>query len=217
MKPQYLIYRTNQPIQSDEVLRELHTAPKALINQYPWLTNMLDYQPEANAAMLHDDGGIHVLLSAAEPSQLVTTVYTKDHDPVFQDSCLEFFVRPDPLKQDYYNLEWNANGCLLVGYGPDKWNRTQVDPSKYESFYRRAYIRRRGVNTFWSVYCYVPFHAVGASDYSLRQGWSGNFYKCGDHTPHPHYGCWSRVNSDNPDFHLPDQFGLFEFVDEYTQ
>ncbi|MDT3424944.1 hypothetical protein J2Z22_000457 [Paenibacillus forsythiae] len=30
----------------------------------------------------------------------------------------------------------------------------------------------------------------------------GNFYKCGDETPIPHYGCWSMVNSASPDYHL---------------
>jgi hypothetical protein len=35
----------------------------------------------------------------------------------------------------------------------------------------------------------------------------GNFYKCGDKTIHPHYGCWSPIELPKPDFHCSDFFG----------
>ena len=36
---------------------------------------------------------------------------------------------------------------------------------------------------------------------------AGNFYKCGDETPHPHYLAWSALSSDHPDFHRRQDFG----------
>ena len=35
----------------------------------------------------------------------------------------------------------------------------------------------------------------------------GNFYKCGDKTAKPHYGCWSPIDLPQPDFHCPYFFG----------
>ena len=35
----------------------------------------------------------------------------------------------------------------------------------------------------------------------------GNFYKCGDDTKYPHFGCWNEVVWEEPDFHRPECFG----------
>ena len=37
--------------------------------------------------------------------------------------------------------------------------------------------------------------------------WKANFYKCGDETLHPHFGCWNPVVAEEPNFHLPEFFG----------
>ncbi len=34
-----------------------------------------------------------------------------------------------------------------------------------------------------------------------------NVYKCGDDTAVAHYGSWSPVKSNQPDFHRPECFG----------
>jgi hypothetical protein len=41
--------------------------------------------------------------------------------------------------------------------------------------------------------------------------WRGNFYKCADHTSHPHWLTWSPVDYPKPNFHLPKSFGVLEF------
>ncbi|MHB1455061.1 MAG: carbohydrate-binding family 9-like protein [Saccharofermentanales bacterium] len=38
---------------------------------------------------------------------------------------------------------------------------------------------------------------------------TGNFYKCGDKTDCPHYGCWNPILLPAPDFHVPAFFGDF--------
>ena len=47
------------------------------------------------------------------------------------------------------------------------------------------------------------------------QTWRGNFYKCGDHTSHPHWASWSPIG-EQLDFHQPEFFGELRFADSRT-
>lgn len=54
--------------------------------------------------------------------------YKTDGDPVYKDSCLEFFINfyPNMLSRGYLNFEMNAFGTLLVEYGVDNFQRRMV-------------------------------------------------------------------------------------------
>ena len=41
--------------------------------------------------------------------------------------------------------------------------------------------------------------------------WRANFYKCADHTSHPHWLSWSVIGSGKFEFHVPEYFGTLEF------
>lgn len=59
--------------------------------------------------------GLAVRLTAWEREP--KAVYTANGDPVYKDSCLEFFASFDAHSQKYMNFEMNANGAYL-GVGP---------------------------------------------------------------------------------------------------
>lgn len=66
----------------------------------------------------------------------------------------------------------------------------------------------------WHNAFFVPaalFTAYGGvrSPYS-GQTWRGNFYKCADHTSHPHWLTWAPVDAHN--FHLPHCFERLVFA-----
>ena len=43
----------------------------------------------------------------------VTIKYTHFNDPVFKDSCVEFFFNPFPEhREEYFNIEFNAIGVI---------------------------------------------------------------------------------------------------------
>ena len=60
---------------------------------------------------------------------------------------------------------------------------------------------------------FLPFSIFagthGAPAPVSRTVWSGNVYKCGDDTSHPHWASWRPVRRVN--FHEPDCFGDLEF------
>ena len=138
--------------------------------------------------------------------------FTKPGDPVYKDSCLELFCNFDPENSDVYiNFEMNANGAYLIctGTGREGRNPLAVSPLPL--------VRAARGDGFWDVILYVPLETVWAvygrqidfdEGYELR----ANVYKCGDETASPHYLTWSPVQAAKPDFHRPEQFGVFRLV-----
>ena len=78
------------------------------------------YKPRAQARVLYDDRQFFVLFRVED--RYVRSVHTRPNDPVSEDSCVEFFARPNPLG-GYFNFEINAGGTMLLYYIED-WKRT---------------------------------------------------------------------------------------------
>ncbi|MNE91354.1 hypothetical protein D3C80_1889560 [compost metagenome] len=68
---------------------------------------------------------------------------------------------------------------------------------------------------FWELEFSIPFDWLRGlfPDFTVESGQilRGNFYKCGDETPVPHYGCWNRIDSGSANFHLSSFFGELKF------
>ena len=71
------------------------------------------------------------------------------------------------------------------------------------------------VPTVWTIFYRMPFDIL--EKYSKiakpKKGivWRANFYKCADETSHPHWLTWSKVNRPQPEFHVPECFGILSF------
>lgn len=179
--------------------------PAARIDTYLWLDG---HTPEAEARLVYvEDYGFVLRMTCAETSP--RAVYHSYNDPVYTDSCLEFFC--DWLGDGrYINMEMNANGALLSCIGPDRHDRTPIaDLTGGEIFPVSGTVTEEG----WSVTAAIPAsllcRVLGVETLPFGNGCTlrGNFYKCGDDTPIPHYGMWSPVGTPRPDFHRPEFFG----------
>ena len=87
--------------------------------------------PPAEAKVFYDGENLYIRYEVKENS--VTIRAKKMHDPVYQDSCAEFFMRPAKDKR-YLNFETNAVGTMLLGLGETGEGRERVeqDPSIFE-------------------------------------------------------------------------------------
>jgi hypothetical protein len=140
--------------------------------------------------------------------ECVVSTWAKPNDPVWRDSCVEFFVNFFPKESDrYMNFETNPAGAMLIGFGASREDRVLLDDD------RAAFgIRARGEPGFWSVEYGIPFDFV-ARHYGMPfrpvkgTRMAANFYKCGDDTPFPHHYVWNPIRSELPDFHRPESFG----------
>ncbi len=183
--------------------------PKAMIDQYPW---GCAYQPKAYGQLVFvQEKGFLARLTCFESNPLAT--FENPDDSVCEDSCLEFFANFNPAcDAGYLNCESNAKGTLLCGIGPVRGNRQRL---------RKLGVPMPKLMPFWGdgVWGYEVFipmallrEVYGRTEFSKGDVFCGNFYKCGDHTASPHFGCWNPIQWEKPNFHLPDQFGVFELA-----
>ena len=143
---------------------------------------------------------------------------------------MEFFFQPDPQRDPrYINLEFNSLGTHLIGMGTGRHDLRFLQYTDRELLDVRSGILKApgdgegGVNQErpgirgWFVSFAVPFAYLKKyfPDFSPHKGvlMKGNFYKCGDLTLYPHYGCWSSIRYEKPDFHRPEYFGELVFGD----
>ena len=181
--------------------------PAAPVDHFFWLEG---HTPATAARLVYVEGfGFLLRMTCAEENP--KAVYTQYNDPVYTDSCMEFFC--DWLGDGrYINMEMNANGTLLSCIGSDRHVRTPIaDRSGGEIFDVKGEL----LDGYWQVTAAIPTALlckildVKSIPFGKGYAFRGNFYKCGDETPIPHYGMWNPVGTEKPDFHRPEYFGDF--------
>ncbi len=156
-----------------------------------------------NALLLH----YHV------QENFVKAQYIRPNEPVYEDSCVEFFISFDN-KQQYYNLEFNALGTGLIGYGPQtKALRNRLPAEAIEKVLTTSMVQNSQGNKTWDMILVIPVDLFTAHPITDLAGLSAhaNFYKCGDGLPTPHFVSWAPIDAEKPNFHLPEFFGELYF------
>lgn len=181
------------------------------VGQYLWLAN--GYEPRVEARLCWSPKFLYVRFRVEE--KRVRVRYTKFQDPVYKDSCVEFFIDAFPeARRGYINFETNAAGTLLAAFGPSRSDRAPLWPEDLAGFLIESTIPgpvdgEHGAEA-WTLAYRVPlglFRMLYGRDVAPGHRAAANFYKCGDATETPHYGAWSRVGTPKPDFHRPEFFG----------
>lgn len=145
----------------------------------------------------------------AEETPVVATL-TGKLDQVCNDSCLEFFFAPDAGDERYFNFEFNPLGTLYLGFGGSRSTRVrQIVKDPEVLFAPRPFQTERG----WGISWCIPGEFIRRyfPGYSMVGTCAGNFYKCGDKTPRPHYLSWNPTTSSTPNFHRRQDFGRLSF------
>lgn len=140
-------------------------------------------------------------------------VFVNRDDPIYKDSCLEFFVAPLEEKEEYINVEMNSNGAFLCEFGTGKYDRVFVSSLIDSSPIVDAFKGEDMNGAFWGV-------TVKLTNAFLRELYKtenidfktvkANFYKCGDDCDVPHYLAFSPVTTLPPGFHNPECFAVFK-------
>ncbi|MBE7023475.1 MAG: hypothetical protein E7412_03315 [Ruminococcaceae bacterium] len=164
------------------------------------------YSPKIVFSAVYSDKGFHAHFVAYEKNPRITM--TKHLEFVHKDSCLEWFMNFDPVHTDgYFNFEMNAGGVANIAFRKDRYDKTLLSVEDIESLDIRAEV----FEDYWTLDYTVPFELLKKyiPDYEFKKGLEhpANVYKCGDETEIPHWGCWSMVNREKPDFHVPSYFG----------
>jgi len=173
------------------------------IDDSPWTDS---FGISAHAQLCHDDPAIYGHMGAEE--QDVRATYTPEDALAncYEDSCLELFLSPVAGDARYLNFELNPNCALCNQIGAQKQNRTRLLPTS-ETLNASSSRTQDG----WEITYQIPFDYIRTlyPSFSQEPGMQmrGNFYKCGNLTANKHYLAWNHVNSETPNFHVPESFG----------
>ncbi|MBE9586132.1 hypothetical protein IM792_16885 [Mucilaginibacter sp. JRF] len=164
--------------------------------------------PNVSAAfsLAYGDDHLYIKYYITEPA-VKATCY-RPNEPVYKDSCVEFFIAfDDDVK--YYNLEFNCAGTCLGQYGSNRTDREFL-PASLLSQIKHVTILRGVPNggIAWeltlavplSVFKYHPLLKLSCCKARI------NAYKCGDDLDQPHHLCWSQIQSIEPNFHRSEYF-----------
>ena len=190
----------------------------AQIDNYPWYTGG-EKQP-TEFRLLYDAEAIYAQFICVD-----SHIYAKTAElngPVCLDSCVEMFASPDPnARPDYFNLEINCCGTALVGFGPDRHERSAISPElagqiEIVTSVLGATKDESPDDAGWWVAVKLPLdvigqlagHAVAPNSGSI---WRGNLFRCGGKTD-DQYACWNNIVTPQPDYHRPEQFGELLFA-----
>lgn len=194
---EYIVKRSN--------ILNWEDVPKAPITSYTWGK---DYMPESYAQLAMINGRGFVLKMTSYESDPLTR-YSNYGDPVYTDSCLEFFVSFNKNSPLYINFEMNSAGAYLSARRTGRKDKTPID--KIVS--RMPVVNAKRYEKYWTVEVEFSFEFIeelfGHCTFENGYSFKGNFYKCGDETETPHFGSWSPITVEKPDFHRPEFFGTF--------
>ncbi len=209
----YFIQKVNDPATAENVFSTyLCDAKPLVIDNYLWMEN--DYKPRTEVRLLYSKEYLFTGFKVFEKE--ITATYTEINSPVYKDSCVEAFLSLEPERNtNYFNFEINAIGTIYAAFGKkgkrkvlsvEEISRIKIYSALSEPFTGQI------ENLFWEIKLAVPFKLL-SKYFEIENGKEmyANFYKCGDETKEKHYGVWSPVVSDKPDFHLPQYFGKLIF------
>ena len=218
----YDISFTERPVETDPFASDTAWSEAGLAHVCRFRPESSDHRPVTTARLLYDRTALYGLFHVRD--RYVRCVRTQFGEPVYKDSCVEFFVKPAGAA-GYFNFEFNCGGAFLCSYITDP-TRT---PDGFAGYVRLTARDVKGVKTCaslpqriepeiatpieWYLGFYIPLRVLSRFCDCRRPEpdtvWHGNFYKCGDETSHPHWASWSPVDALN--FHLPGCFGEMRF------
>jgi hypothetical protein len=195
----------NAGVRMEDVSLALDKTERYIIQRSPWPE--FAYTPQVSFSIAH--AGDRILLKYFVQEKAMRITHHTDNSPVYEDSCVEFFIAFGN-NEEYYNLEFNGEGICLLGFGKNRSDRKPVGQDIIRRIRRLAIIKNDPAGTInWQLALVIPvgifiYHGI---DSLKKMHCKVNFYKCGDKLPEPHFLSWRDIRAAVPDFHLPEFFG----------
>jgi len=193
----------------ETVSTTLHRLERHSIDQQPW--KEFPYRPEVQFTIGHSGDCLFLKYFVSEST--VRASYFRPNDPVYKDSCVEFFIALNG-ERNYYNFEFNILGTCKLNFGSQRNDRKLISEKAISTIrFSTSISNLKAGSILWEITLAIPLSAFEehAIDTFKGKHSRGNFYKCGDELPQPHYLSWNMVISPTPDFHLPQSFGVIHF------
>lgn len=195
---------------TDEIIKCLDDkGARRTIDNVNW-PEQYPYMPLTAFSIAHSKTAIYIDFFVR--CNYLRAVNTENNSNVYQDSCVEFFVQPDPADPHYYNFEFNCIGTIHAARRLDRHSCELLSDDDLSRVKRvascgtRPFEEVQGMFT-WNLMVVIPLDLIGVTYGDKPVEMRGNFYKCADMTTVPHFLSWSPISTPTPDFHRPEFFG----------
>jgi hypothetical protein len=216
MKSYTIVHRASPPRLDPRDDAYWADVPQGTIDQIPWPAGCADRRTVFRAVWCADA----LCLRYDCEDCYISAVATQTNGPVWLDSCVEFFVAPNPAKPDnYYNFEMNCVGTFLMGTHCD-WNEGYADRSRDISIRVATTVpgptkEEAPGDNGWSLVARIPWehfqHDAPHLPPQPGDAWRANFYRVGGRTERL-CSAWSPIDHPTPQFHVPRCFSRIEFA-----
>lgn len=176
-------------------------APSVIIDEYPWYQGGKKQLTYVQCVISNN----HICLNVIGEDKYVRADAKCLNDPVYNDSCFEFFLTPNSEKGgSYFNIEMNCSGTLYLAYKDNTEERRLITEAEAEEIS----IHTQRLEDGWTLMIQIPIAILEAMcGYKIEKNmWHGNFYRCGG-SEDQQYACWNKIEWEHPNFHLPSTFG----------
>lgn len=189
------------------ILNDTNTTNR--IDKVNWPVDF-SYCPESSFQIARSQDAFYINFFVEELN--IRALYMNDQDPVWEDSCVEFFCQEEN-SDTYMNFEFNCIGTCVATTRKRRdidivpFSKNQMKQiERFSSLYRQPFYEKDGVS-YWELTVKIPFKLLGINPNELPEFLLGNFYKCADGTSTPHYVSWNPISTKTPNFHCPEFFG----------
>lgn len=182
------------------------------------------HKPETLFRVQYSKTGLFLLYSVSD--KYVVARHSQTNSNVFEDSCVEFFVKPSNA-DGYFNFEFNCIGTKLASYIRDSRLNTEGSFNDYQKLIIKDVESISTITTLnevieaeiadvvnWKLAAFIPFdiflNYTGMEKLNYNEPWRCNYYKCADKSSHPHWASWNPISELN--FHQPNDFGELIFL-----
>ena len=187
---------------------DIEHCEKFEIRQYMWDSKV---EPVAYGFLGYLEGqGLFVKMICEESNP--KREHKNHRERVCEDSAMEIFLafaeEEEILSNDcmYLNFEFNANGAMYVKYGKGRKNRQFITEEQSEMIRCKATIEEDR----WSIEAVLPELLLReVCDFEkIKNGnmFYFNFYKISESDEILHFGSYSPIEIDTPNFHVPIYF-----------
>lgn len=178
------------------------------VDQYNWGG---DYRPKTYGRMGYwKNHGFLVQMTSEEKNP--TGVCTEPDGMVCRETAMEAFFQffpKDCENQIYLNFEANVLGTLHAKYGRSRKDRQPLPMNLRDA----CGCRCRILENCWKMEIMVPIEVIDyvygkneVTGFESGDSFKCNFYKISDTQEPVHFGSFTEIKSENPDFHLPEYF-----------
>ena len=198
MAPHSVIPRIPQGIHLDTLYDASiwATIPSLELACFPWYRGGVRHA--THARLVHD--GERIVAEFVCQDTHISSRIIDLNGAVWTDSCVELFLRPDPdHTRQYFNIEINACGTLLMAWGTDRNRRVYIDfddakDIKIHHSVRGMLKNEAADDREWRIVAPIPLtvlRRLSGLPLGLASGtrWTGNLCRCGGVT-NPQYACW---------------------------